>query len=79
MRGEPIERVPRQELISEPRIDHNVLIGHQLREMANRLCDGSLAPLLTHLVGSGELSEIERESLRNLVEKLDSENQSSVA
>lgn len=58
-------------------IDRDILIGHQLREMADRLCDGSLAPLLTHLVGSGKLSENERKSLRNLVDKLETENQSS--
>ena len=49
------------------------LIGRRLRAVADTLCDGSLAPLLTHLVEAGRLSHVERDELRSLVERLDGE------
>lgn len=47
------------------------LIGRRLQETANDLCEGSLAPLLTHLVSAQRLSQKERESLRDLLNELD--------
>ena len=41
---------------------------HRLRQTADKLCEGSLAPLLTQLVDSDALSEEELETLRRLVE-----------
>lgn len=47
------------------------LIGRQLRTMADRLCNGSMAPLLSHLVQEVDLSEAELRALEGLVERLD--------
>lgn len=47
------------------------LIGHRLQEVAERLCGGSLTPLLTHLVKQSQLSDADRQELRNLIDELD--------
>jgi predicted transcriptional regulator len=47
------------------------LIGRRLRATAEKLCGGSLTPLLMHLVRSKKLTAREREELRNLIEELD--------
>jgi predicted transcriptional regulator len=49
------------------------LIRDQLQEAAEKLCDGSLTPLLTNLVSSAELSRQEIEDLRSLLDRLDDE------
>lgn len=49
------------------RIPRDVYIGGQLRAMAERLCGGSLTPLLTHLVRTESLSEEDRKELRKLL------------
>jgi predicted transcriptional regulator len=46
------------------------LIGRRLRQVAEQLCDGSVTPLLTHLVRSQRLSAQERRELRALIEEL---------
>jgi predicted transcriptional regulator len=46
------------------------LIRRRLRDVADKLCDGAVAPLLMHLVESGPLSENEVAELRALVRKL---------
>jgi predicted transcriptional regulator len=43
------------------------LIGRRLRTMADKLCGGSLVPLLTHLVRTAPLTPAERQSLRDLI------------
>jgi BlaI family transcriptional regulator, penicillinase repressor len=43
------------------------LIGRRLRTMADKLCGGSLVPLLTHLVRTAPLTAAERQSLRDLI------------
>ena len=45
------------------------LIWKRLRETADRLCEGSLTPLLTQLVGSSRLSREELRELRRLVDR----------
>jgi BlaI family transcriptional regulator, penicillinase repressor len=47
------------------------LIGLRLRDVAAKLCGGSLTPLLTHLVRTKRLSTRERHELRALIEELD--------
>jgi len=54
-------------------IERGDLIGRQLQQTANKLCDGSLQPLLTHLVRAGQLSAEERQSLRSLLDELTQE------
>jgi BlaI family penicillinase repressor len=50
-------------------IDLEELIGRRLRAVADKLCGGSLTPLLTHLVKAEALSERDRTMLRSLIEK----------
>lgn len=47
------------------------LIGRRLQDMAEKLCGGSLTPLLTHLVRQRRLSASERRELRDLIDELD--------
>ena len=44
------------------------LIDQQLVDIANRLCDGSLVPVLNQLVRHVSLSKADREQLRKLLE-----------
>lgn len=48
------------------------LIGRRLRDMAEKLCGGSLTPLLTHLVRTRGLTTRERQELRDLIDQLES-------
>jgi predicted transcriptional regulator len=48
------------------------LIGRRLQDMAEKLCGGSLTPLLTHLVRTKGLTAHERQELRDLIDELDS-------
>jgi predicted transcriptional regulator len=45
------------------------LVARRLRDTADELCDGSLAPLITHLVNAGTLSRDELRELRRVVER----------
>src|SRR5947209_6163913 len=47
------------------------LIGRRLRDVAEKLCGGSLTPLLTHLMRTKRLSARERQELRALIDELD--------
>ena len=49
------------------------LFGRRLRDMAEKLCGGSLTPLLTHLVRTKGLTSRERQELRDLIDELDSQ------
>lgn len=53
-------------------IDRQALIAQRLEALADSLCEGSLAPLLTNLVGNRRLTDAERRALRALVEDADS-------
>lgn len=55
----------------EATIARDDLIERQLQNTADRLCDGALQPLLTHLVKAVSLSAEQRESLRGLLDDLD--------
>jgi predicted transcriptional regulator len=55
-------------------IERDELIGRRLQQTADKLCEGSFAPLLTHLVKAGRLSAEDRQSLRSLLEELNEEN-----
>ncbi len=54
-------------------VDRDQIIGHELRKLSDKLCEGSLAPLLTHLARSTKLRADEIDELRDLVERLDRE------
>ena len=51
--------------------DRDALIGLRLRAMAEKLCNGSLTPLLTHLVETERLGPEEREALRSRLDELE--------
>ena len=63
-RGGPVHRF-------SAALNRDDLIGRRLRDMADRLCEGSLTPLLTHLVRAQRLSAEERQMLRELVGELE--------
>jgi predicted transcriptional regulator len=52
-------------------LDRGELIGRRLQSVAEKLCGGSLTPLLTHLVQAHKLSAAERQELRDLIDELD--------
>lgn len=58
-------------------VGRDEVIGRRLRDVAAKLCGGSLTPLLTHLVQSSRLTAGEREELRALIEQADKKNNTS--
>ena len=52
------------------RVRREQLVARRLRDTADELCDGSLTPLLTHLVSSARLTPDELAELRRLVDRL---------
>lgn len=52
-------------------VDRDDLIGRRLQDVAEKLCGGSLTPLLTHLMRQRRLNERERQELRSLIDELD--------
>jgi predicted transcriptional regulator len=55
------------------RVGREDLVARRLRETAEQLCDGSLTPLLTHLVRAGRLTPEELRELRRVVDRLSRE------
>jgi predicted transcriptional regulator len=55
-------------------VNRDQLISKRLQDMADRLCDGSLTPLLTNLVQGRRLSNSELDGLHRLIEELRGEN-----
>lgn len=53
--------------------DRDHLIGQRLEGIAAELCEGSLTPLISHLVKRERLSARDRETLRELIERLEGE------
>ena len=54
-------------------VGRDELIGRRLRDVAEKLCGGSLTPLLTHLMRTRRLTAEERRELRSLIDDLDKE------
>jgi predicted transcriptional regulator len=50
--------------------DRDDLIGRRLRGIAEELCEGSMTPLLSHLVHNERLSAADRKALRELIDRL---------
>jgi len=50
-------------------VDRDELVARRLRSTAEELCDGSLTPLITHLVSAGRLSREELRELRRMVDR----------
>ena len=57
--------------VFEPAVERDELIGRRLRSMAEKLCGGSLVPILSHLAQSKSLTEEQRRALRDLVDQPD--------
>jgi BlaI family transcriptional regulator, penicillinase repressor len=53
-----------------PLVSHEKFLRSRLQSLADRLCEGALAPLVTTLLRSGRLPKKDREQLRTLVEGL---------
>jgi BlaI family transcriptional regulator, penicillinase repressor len=58
--------------IFRPRFTREVYIGGRLRAMADKLCGGSLTPVLTHLLQTEPLSAGDRKALRRLLNSSES-------
>jgi predicted transcriptional regulator len=52
-------------------VNREQLIGRRLQATAEKLCGGSLTPLLMHLVRARKLSPRQRQELRQLIDDLD--------
>ncbi len=61
--------------VYRPTIDREELIARRLRATADRLCGGSLVPLLTNLVRTSRLNAQERREVRALLAELDQKGQ----
>jgi BlaI family transcriptional regulator, penicillinase repressor len=57
-------------------ISRDELIGLRLRVMAEKLCGGSLTPLLTHLVEGERLTAQQRQALRARLDELEDQSPS---
>src|SRR5215210_2125366 len=57
--------------VFEPAVDRDELIGRRIRSMAEKLCGGSLVPILSHLARSKSLTETQRRALRGLIDQQD--------
>lgn len=54
-----------------PALERAELISRRLQITADELCEGSFAPLLTHLVQKGTLTREDRSRLKSLLDELD--------
>jgi len=54
-----------------PAVDRETLIGHRLRQTAEKLCGGSMTPILTHLLKADLLSDEERQELHTFLSQLE--------
>lgn len=66
------DRTPPAHLFT-PLVGREELIGRKLQDVAEKLCGGSLTPLLTHLVQGQGLTAEQRQQLRDLIDGLEDE------
>lgn len=53
--------------VFSPTISRDEYLGGRMRAMAERLCGGSLTPLITHLLKTESLTDDDRKELRKLL------------
>ena len=53
--------------VFSPAVGRDDLIGRRLQAVVDKLCGGSLAPILSHLARASNLTESERKALRDLI------------
>ncbi len=58
------------QLLFRPTVPREELINRRLQDVANKLCGGSLTPLLMNLVQAGSVSADELAALRQMVKNL---------
>ena len=73
-----LDRLERKQLVRVDRtvtphgfdaaVDRASFLAEELQSMADRVCDGSLAPLVLNLAGKAKLTEHEKRELRKLLE-----------
>jgi predicted transcriptional regulator len=51
-------------------LDRDELVGRRLQRLTESLCDGTILPLLPHLVSSQNLTDKQRQKLVSLIEEL---------
>jgi BlaI family transcriptional regulator, penicillinase repressor len=69
-KGHVTHRSEGRQNVYSAHVQREDLVARRLRDTAEQLCDGSLTPLLTHLVSAGRLSRDELRELRRLVGRL---------
>ena len=69
-KGHVARRAEGRSNVFSARVKREELVARRLRDTAEKLCDGSLTPLLTHLVSAGRLSQHELLELRRMVDRL---------
>lgn len=69
-KGHVARRAEGRQNVYRALVQREDLVARRLRDTAEQLCDGSLTPLLTHLVSAGRLSREELHELRRLVDRL---------
>ena len=69
-KGHVTRKLEGRQNVFTARVRREDLVARRLRETADELCDGSLTPLITHLVSSARLSPDELAELRRLVDQL---------
>jgi BlaI family transcriptional regulator, penicillinase repressor len=52
-------------------IERDELVGRRLRSVAESLCDGSIAPLLTHAARNESLTKKQRQTLEQIIAELE--------
>lgn len=53
-----------------PLVSHEEFLQYRLQSLANRLCGGSMAPLMSSLLQSKDISKKEQKALRELIDQL---------
>ncbi len=76
-----LERLENKQLVARDRggsvqtfeatVERKDVINRRLEAIADQLCDGSITPLLTHMVQSTKLTKRDRAELRALIDELD--------
>lgn len=69
-KGHVTHRSEGRQNVYTARLGREDLVARRLRDTADSLCEGSMTPLLTHLVRAGRLSTEELRELRRLVDGL---------
>jgi predicted transcriptional regulator len=69
-KGHVARRPAGRQNVFSARVGRDELLARRLRDAADDLCDGSLTPLISHLVSSARLSRSELLELRRLVDRL---------